>query len=216
MPYPIVDPTIRRLPVYMMIDCSSSMSGDAIEAVDQGFRNLISKLATDPHTADIVWLSIISYDSIPRQLIPLRPIGNYSGLPLKIGGSSNLGKALDFVSLRIKKEVKKQTAEVKGDYKPLIFLMSDGDVTDEWEKAIATVSEEARFVACGVGSKVDIEQMKSMTKWVIQMKDMTGGAFDQFIDFVISVLTTASQETTEAGVEFEIKSRKKYNKIILV
>ena len=64
------DPSIRRLPVYMLIDCSSSMNGDAIEAVDQGFKNLTTKLTYDPNTCDIVWFSVIVFDSTPRQLIP--------------------------------------------------------------------------------------------------------------------------------------------------
>jgi uncharacterized protein YegL len=210
-----IDPTLRRLPVYLMIDCSSSMNGDAIAAVDQGFRNLFDKLANDPHTADIVWLSVVTYDSIPRQLIPLRPIGIYSGLPIEIGGCSNLGRALNFVTDCIKREVKKQTEEVKGDYNPLIFLMSDGVPTDDWEKSTISISKVARLVACGVGSFVDVKNMKIMTEWVIQMKDMTGDTFDQFVDFVVSVLTTASQETTEVGAGFEIKFQKKYNKIVL-
>lgn len=211
----LIDPTLRRLPVYMMIDCSSSMKGDAIEAVDQGLRNLVGKLGNDPHTADIVWLSIVAYDSIPRQLIPLCPIGSYSGLPLKIGGCSNLGRAFDFVNECIKNEVKKQTDQVKGDYKPLIFLMSDGGTTDEWEKRSPDKNNSARLVACGVGSSVDVDALKTMTEWVIQMKDMTGTAFDQFVDFVVSVLTTASQETTEVGSGFDIKPQKKYSKIVL-
>ncbi len=210
-----IDPSLRRLPVYLVIDCSSSMTGDGIEAVDQGFRNLLGKLVNDPHTADIVWLSVIAFDSIPRQLIPLSPIGGYNGLPVKIGGCSNLGRAMNFVGTCIEKEVKKQTETVKGDYKPLIFLMSDGVSTDQWQKSSGFINSDARLVACGVGSSVNLEKMKEMTEWVIKMTDMTVDAFDQFVDFVVSVLTTASQESGEQGTDFELKPQKKYNKIVL-
>ena len=35
---------IRRLPVYLLLDCSGSMSGEPIEAVKQGIKALLSEL----------------------------------------------------------------------------------------------------------------------------------------------------------------------------
>jgi len=207
------DNSVRRLPVYMMIDCSASMNGDAIEAVDQGFKNLTAKLANDPNTCDVVWLSIIAFDSVPRQLIPLSPIGDYKGIPLSIGGSSNLGQALVFLNERIKKEVRTQTKEQKGDWKPLVFLMSDGNPTDDWEKQKELISGKMNIVACGVGSGVNIPNLKKITELVVLMKDMTQETFDQFIDFLSSTMTTASQRTEGRSDKLVLEPR--YTKIVL-
>ena len=38
---------IRRLPVYLLLDCSGSMSGEPIEAVKQGIKALLSELEND-------------------------------------------------------------------------------------------------------------------------------------------------------------------------
>ena len=38
----------RRLPVYLLLDCSSSMMGEPIEAVRQGVETLINELKNDP------------------------------------------------------------------------------------------------------------------------------------------------------------------------
>ncbi len=194
---PEIDPNIRRLPVYMLVDCSSSMNGDAIEAVDQGFKNLTVKLRTNPYTSDIVWFSIISFDSIPRQMIPLCPLGEYRGAPFKIGGSSNLGRALIFLRECVDQEVRKQSAErgEKGDWRPLVFLMSDGRPTDNWEAVAAAVSKEMNFVACGVGIDVNIDMLKKVTRTVVLMKDLTQETFNQFIDFLGATMTTASHRS---------------------
>ena len=38
----------RRLPVYLLLDCSGSMTGEPIEAVRQGVKALLSELRGDP------------------------------------------------------------------------------------------------------------------------------------------------------------------------
>jgi len=226
------DPNIRRLPVYMLIDCSSSMNGDAIESVGQGFKNLTTMLNNDPTTCDVVWFSIIVFDSTARQLFPLCPIGEYKELPLKVGGSSNLGRALQFLSDCVKKEVRKQTREKRGDWRPLVFLMSDGKPSDDWEKVCKTLVSEINLVACGVGADANIENLKKIVsglradadienpkeiiKRVVLMKDMTQETLDQFIDFVRSLTTMASQrsENQSDRVSDMIKPEK-YSKIVL-
>ncbi len=207
------DASVRRLPVYMLIDCSGSMNGDAIEAVYQGFKNLTSKLSNDPNTCDIVWFSIIAYDSVPRQLFPLCPIGNYRGISLDIGGSSNLGRALRFLSDCIAKEVRKQTKERKGDWKPLVFLMSDGKPSDDWESVKKDIAANMNLVACAVGADADIASMKKLTEMVVMLKDMTQETFDQFIDFLSSTMTTASQRSE--GRSDKLMIEPKYTKIVL-
>jgi len=208
------DPNIRRLPVYMLIDCSGSMNGDAIEAVGQGFKNLTTMLNNDPTTCDVVWFSIIIFDSTVRQLFPLCPIGDYKELPLKVGGSSNLGRALQFLSDCVKKEVRKQTSEKKGDWKPLVFLMSDGKPSDDWEKICKTAESEINLIACGVGADADIENLKKITGRVVLMKDMTQETLDQFIDFVRSLTTMASQRSENQSDTVYLE-KKKYSKIVL-
>lgn len=211
--FSMIDSTIRRLPVYVLIDCSSSMRGDAIEAVDQAFKNLILKLVNDPHTSDVVWISVIVYNSVPRQLMPLCPISNFKTLPLKVGGSSNLGRALHFLSLCIKEEVRDQTMNQKGDRKPLVFLMSDGRSTDDWEGISEKVSRNVDFVACGVGTDVNVANLKHLTNIVVLMKDQTSDTFSQFIDFIGSAVTMASQKSLDSTEGITID--KKYHKIIL-
>ncbi len=207
------DSVTRRLPVYMLIDCSGSMNGDAIESVDQGFRNLTAKLTGDPHTAEVVWLSIIVFDTVPRQLMPLHPIGGFRGLPLSVSGSSNLGKALEFLHECIKKEVRKHTRERRGDWKPLVFLMTDGKPTDEWEEQCKPFGTDMNLVACGVGVDADISNLKKLTDKVVLMKDMTRETFDQFIEFLSSTMSTASQRTDSRSDRLVLEQ--KYDRILL-
>lgn len=207
---------MRKLPVYMIIDCSSSMNGDAIEAVDQGFRNLISKLMNDPYTCELVWISIITFNSDPYQLIPLSPLEHYYNIPLQLKGCSNLGKAIEFLTECMESEVRKQSMDQKGDWKPLVFLLSDGRPTDDWEEAIRDISASINLIACGVGINVNIDNLKKATSLVVLLKDMTQETFDQFIDFLSSTMTTASRRSDGQSDKITAEtSYGRYTKIVL-
>lgn len=214
------DYQIRRLPVYILIDCSSSMKGDAIEAVDQGFKNIMVKFSNDPRTADIVWFSIIVFDSTARQLIPLCPICDYKSLPLKIGGSSNLGRAFRLLQDCMSKEIKKQSTEQKGDKKPLVILMSDGQATDTYDDILDKIKQDIRLIACGVGSDVKTEKLKKMARQVILMKDQTIESINELIDYTSSFLVTASLHSTHQPDQIsdvkEFTNVKKYKKIKII
>ena len=59
----------RRLPVYLLLDCSGSMSGEPIEAVRQGIATLISDLQGDPQALETAYLSVITFDSSAQQVV---------------------------------------------------------------------------------------------------------------------------------------------------
>ena len=61
---------VRRLPVYLLLDCSGSMVGEPIEAVKQGVKALLQS-SRDPQALETAYLSVITFDSSARQIIPL-------------------------------------------------------------------------------------------------------------------------------------------------
>jgi len=114
---------------------------------------------------------------------------------------------------RIVNEVRKQTKERKGDWKPLVFLMSDGKPSDEWESVKQDISTNMNIVACGVGADADIDSLRKLTDLVVILKDMTQETFDQFIDFLSSTMTTASQRSE--GRSDKLMIEPKYTRIVL-
>lgn len=48
---------MRRLPVYLVIDTSGSMTGEPIEAVKNGIQMLISTLRQDPYALETAYIS---------------------------------------------------------------------------------------------------------------------------------------------------------------
>ena len=53
----------RRLPVYLLLDTSGSMSGEPIEQVKNGVQMLVASLRQDPYALETAWLSVITFSS---------------------------------------------------------------------------------------------------------------------------------------------------------
>lgn len=107
---------MRRLPVYLVLDVSGSMSGEPIEAVRNGVQLLVSSLRSDPYALETAYLSIIAFDAKALQLVPLTEIASFQPPDLQPGSTTSLGEALRTVKSCIEKEVQTSSAEVKGDW----------------------------------------------------------------------------------------------------
>jgi uncharacterized protein YegL len=189
--------TTRRLPVYLLLDCSGSMHGDPIEAVKMGLRQLRSDLQSDPQALESVWLSVITFDNSARQVVPLTEIGSFQEPKLEASGTTALGAALTLLLSCVDKEVRKTTASQKGDWKPLIFLMTDGQPTDSWEKPAADVKQRrpGNLIACAAGTAADDKVLKKITEVVVRLQDTSPGTLGAFMKWV-----TASVSTTSTNV----------------
>lgn len=205
---------LRRLPVYFVIDCSISMRGNAIEAVKNGVKNVMAKLAQEPFTLDIVWSSVIAFDSTPRQVFPLLPIHRITGFPVSIGGASNLGKAIVFLKGRIHDEVRRQTEQKMGDWKPMVLLMTDGWPTDDWQRDIGWIRSDINLISCGMGDRVGVDNLKMLSEHVIHTRDLSSETFHQLVDFLTSTLATASQRSSGKSDRLILDSPQ-YSKIVL-
>jgi uncharacterized protein YegL len=192
-----VSSTTRRLPVYLLLDTSGSMHGDPIEAVKMGLRQLRSDLQSDPQALESVWLSVITFADSAKQVVPLTEIGAFQEPKLDASGTTALGEALKLLMTCLNKEVRKTTATQKGDWKPLIFLMTDGQPTDSWEGPADELKKRrpGNIIACAAGSAADDKILKRITEIVVRLQDTSGGTLGAFMKWV-----TASVSTTSTGV----------------
>jgi uncharacterized protein YegL len=82
---------MRRLPVYLLLDTSGSMSGEPIEAVKNGVQVLVSTLRQDPYALETACISVITFESNAQQLVPLTDLSSFQQPSLSAGGGTSLG-----------------------------------------------------------------------------------------------------------------------------
>lgn len=192
---------MRRLPVYLVLDISGSMSGEPIESVKSGVQLLISTLRQDPYALETAFLSVITFDSSARQVIPLTELSMFQMPDIQATGTTALGDALSLLANKVSTEVTKSTAEVKGDWKPLVFIMTDGEPTDNWQKGLKDFQNQkvGMVVACAVGSGANISILKQITEVVVQLDTADSATIKAFFKWVSVSVSTGSQKIEASG-----------------
>ncbi len=193
----------RRLPVYLVLDTSGSMTGDPIEAVKNGLSTLLTALRSDPHALETAYLSVITFDSDANQLISLTDLASFQEPSLTAQGTTSMGEALSLLGSCIDREVQKSSPEQKGDWKPLVFIMTDGQPTDDWQKGLNDFKtrKTGLVVACAAGSGADPSILKQITDNVVMLDTADKATIAAYFKWVSSSITTSSKKVENAGME---------------
>lgn len=194
---------MRRLPVYLLLDCSGSMFGEPIEAVKNGVQVLISTLRQDPYALETAYLGIITFDSNARQVTPLTELSAFQQPAIQASGCTALGEALALLAESADREVTKTTAEQKGDWKPLVFIMTDGEPTDDLSRGLAEFKKRkwGMVVACAAGSGANTETLKKITDCVVSLDTADSATIKAFFKWVSASVSSGSMKVEEAGTE---------------
>ena len=179
--------------------------GEPIEQVENGMRNIIQELRTDPYALETVFVSVIAFAGKAKSLSPLTELYKFYPPKFPIGGGTSLGVALNFLMDDIDKNVVKTTLEMKGDWKPIIFLFTDGTPTDNpslaierWQRFCQT---KCNLVCISLGDNADTNILGKLTENVLRLKDTDEYSFRAFFKWVTASIKTSSVSVTDAGID---------------
>ncbi|WP_312947117.1 VWA domain-containing protein [Superficieibacter sp.] len=194
---------MRRLPVYLLIDTSGSMRGESIHAVNVGVQAMLSALRQDPYALESVYVSIITFDNEAREHVPLSALENFQFTDIVVpsAGGTFTGAALEKLVACVDRDVRRSDGDQKGDWRPLVFLMTDGTPSDAWAygEAIKEVKKRAfgSIIACAVGPKARHEHLKQLTDNVVALETLDSNAFAGFFKWVSASVSSGS---SSAGI----------------
>jgi uncharacterized protein YegL len=196
---------MRRLPVYLVLDTSGSMSGEAIQQVKNGVQMLVSALRQDPHALETAFLGVITFSSSAKEVVPLTDLPSFQVPIIDAGGVTALGEALSLVADCARRDVKRAAANQKADWRPMVFLMTDGAPTDDVQKGLLRFKQEkwGAVIACGV-DEADITILQQIAgEAVVKLDTSDSASLSAFFKWVTASISTSSKSVQTTGKEAE-------------
>jgi uncharacterized protein YegL len=179
------------------------MAGDPIERVQDGMATIVRELRTDPYSLETVYISIIAFAGKAKKLTPLTELYNFYPPKLPVGGGTSLGNALSFLMNDINTSIQKTTLDAKGDWKPIIFLFTDGNPTDEYGQAFERWNQKYRrsnnLIVISIGDNTDLSIAGRISDNVLMLKTTDAESFKQFFKWVTASIKTNSMSVSETS-----------------
>lgn len=194
---------MRKFPIFFVIDVSESMVGETLSQLETGMRTITADLMGDPYALETAFLSVIAFAGRPRTLAAMTELTDFVPPHLPVGGGTGLGAALTHLMDEIDRNVTSSSSEQKGDWKPLVFLMTDGVPTDNPEQAVARWKRDyaprASLVAISIGGGADRRVLDALADEVLEFDDTAEGSFRKFIGWITNSVKASTRSVTSGG-----------------
>ncbi len=175
----LVERIKNRLGVYLLLDCSSSMEGEPIEAVRQGIRALLFELRQDYQVSSCAWVSAFCFHSVAQRMSPLLPLQAFREPKIVAGGTSLFGEALQLLLECLVSE----NAGGEG-WRPLVFVFTDGRFCDDWQENAQKLCQQALVIACCAGSQGAKQSLHKLTDRLLMLNTVAPGDFAAHFELI--------------------------------
>ena len=134
----------KPLPVILLLDVSSSMSGEKIHNLNDAVRDMLNVFSDTENSETEIHVAIITFGAHVKLHQPLTCASAIQWQDLSANGMTPLGTALQMAKAMIEdKDVVPSRA-----YRPTVVLVSDGGPNDAWEKPLNAFISDGRSAKC--------------------------------------------------------------------
>ncbi len=179
------------------------MSGEPIEQVRIGIQMLVSALRQDPYALETACLSVITFGSEAKVAVPLTDLTAFQTPVLEATGTTAMGAALKLAVEQAEREVSKTTSSSKGDWRPMLFLMTDGRATDDLEAGLVRFKayKWGVTVACAVNGADESALEAFAAGATVKLDTSNQGSMAAFFKWVSASVGTVSMAVEKSGKE---------------
>lgn len=142
-----------RCACLLLLDTSGSMNGAPINELNLGLRTFKDELCADPLAAKRVEVAVMSFGDAPRLVTDFTDPVSFNPPTLTASGATPMGSAIKDGLARLEARKAQYRSNGIATYRPWVFLITDGEPTDEWQSAAQMVRDgdtHGKFLFFGV------------------------------------------------------------------
>lgn len=191
-----------RCACLFLVDTSGSMEGEPISELNLGLQRFSDYMREDRLASRRVEVAVITFGDRVDVVAQFGSAQNFYPQPLAAKGSTPMGEAIETGLDLIAARQAEYRANGIATYRPLIFLITDGAPTDQWERAARRIRDgESRhsfsLFAVGVGGA----DMKTLSQISVKAPvALNGLAFTDMFRWLSSSLSAVSRSTVGQAV----------------
>ena len=159
---------VKKLPVILLLDVSSSMQGAKIESLYNATCDMINTFVGAQLKEQNIDVAIITFGKeikLHTPYTPVKEIQNKGLEPFIANGMTPMGTAIQMA----KDMIEDKTVTPSRIYRPAVVLVSDGEPNDEWRNPMAMFINDGRSSKCqrfavAIGENADRTVLETFTK----------------------------------------------------
>lgn len=156
-------------------------------------------LRQEPQAMDSLFISAITFDREVKNIIPLVDLASYHPIEITCpdSGPTHTGDALQMLYELVNKELIKGTLDRKGDWKPLLFIFTDGKPSDrqKYREMVPKIKalDFGVIVGCAAGPKAEESFLLELTDHVVKLDVTDATTLTTFFQWVSSSIEMGSK-----------------------
>lgn len=193
-----------RVACAILLDTSSSMDGEPIKALNEGYELFRQEIKEDHLAAKRTEVLVVTFGGTARVEIPFTEGRDLPQRSFKARGTTPMGAALDLALNEINTQKEAYKRNGLEYFRPWLFVITDGEPTDNevFDEAVERVrsAEKAKGVtvfAVGVGEAADMAQLARLSSR--QPARLRGLSFQPLFAWLSASMSTVSQYRPSSG-----------------
>ena len=202
----------RTMVLFFVIDTSGSMDGSKIGSVNTAIEEVIPSVreVSDENSDAQIKIAVLEFSSGATWITKSGPVeaDQFRWNYLEAAGVTDFGAACK--TLNEKLSTKAFMQEATGSFAPAIFLLSDGDPTDDWQKQLGELKQNNWFkaavkVAIAIGEDANKDVLKEFTGSMEAVLEVHNTAMlkkmIKFVSVTASKVASKSSNVDGSGAE---------------